>query len=154
MKELNIVAPEGYVVDKDKSTFDKIIFRKVEESTLPKSWEELGTVSGYYAGTQTKFEIVTDNDPHNPHRGLFPTREEAEASVALAQLCQLRARYNDGWKPNWDDYNEPKYTINPIKLHRSTNYTLPCQLAFKTRELRDEFYHNFKSLILIASPLL
>ena len=39
MKELNIQVPEGYEVDKEKSTFEKIIFKKIENK-LPKTWEE------------------------------------------------------------------------------------------------------------------
>ena len=39
MKELNIQIPEGYEVDKEQSTFEKIIFKKIE-TKLPKTWEE------------------------------------------------------------------------------------------------------------------
>ena len=46
-RELKIEVPDGYEIDKEKSTFEKIIFKKVEKE-LPKSWEELKIISGYY----------------------------------------------------------------------------------------------------------
>lgn len=33
-KEMKIQAPEGYEIDKEKSTFEKIVFRKIEINTL------------------------------------------------------------------------------------------------------------------------
>lgn len=39
-KELKIQAPEGYEIDKENSTFEKIVFKK-EERKLPKKWEDL-----------------------------------------------------------------------------------------------------------------
>ena len=37
-KELKIQIPEGYEIDKEKSTFEKIVFKK--KDTNPRSWEE------------------------------------------------------------------------------------------------------------------
>ena len=39
MKELKIEVPEGYEVDKEKSTFERIIFKPLE-SNYPKTWED------------------------------------------------------------------------------------------------------------------
>ena len=37
-KELKITIPEGYEIDKDNSTFEKIVFKK--KDTKPRSWKE------------------------------------------------------------------------------------------------------------------
>ena len=37
-KELKIIPPIGYEIDRQKSTFEKIIFKKIPEN--PKTWEE------------------------------------------------------------------------------------------------------------------
>lgn len=37
-KELKITPPIGYEIDRQKSTFEKIIFKKIPEN--PKTWEE------------------------------------------------------------------------------------------------------------------
>ena len=36
-KELKITIPEGYEIDKEKSTFEKIVFKK--KDTKPRSWK-------------------------------------------------------------------------------------------------------------------
>ena len=37
-KELKIIPPIGYEIDRQKSTFEKIVFKKIPEN--PKTWEE------------------------------------------------------------------------------------------------------------------
>ena len=37
-KELKIIPPIGYEIDRQKSTYEKIIFKKIPEN--PKTWEE------------------------------------------------------------------------------------------------------------------
>lgn len=45
-KELKIIIPEGYEIDKDKSSFEKIIFKKKE----PTRWRDCknARTKGYY----------------------------------------------------------------------------------------------------------
>ena len=39
-KELKIIPPIGYEIDRQKSTFENIVFKKVNPlSKLPKTWE-------------------------------------------------------------------------------------------------------------------
>lgn len=155
-KELKIEVPQGYEIDKEKSTFEKIVFKKVEKE-LPKSWEELDVVKGFYVNSLSEIagtEEETCAEEYN--RNTFPTKEEAEACIALAQLCQLRDIYNDGWKPNWRTGSEIKYCIivDENKIVESQYITLNRVLHFKTPELRDEFLENFRDLIETAKPLL
>ena len=109
-KEMKIQAPEGYEIDKENSTFENIVFKKIEKE-LPKSWEDLKILNGYYVNDSSEVDIFESYTTDEYNKNVFPTKEEAEACVALAQLCQLRDRYNDGWKPDWEDYNETKYCI-------------------------------------------
>lgn len=154
-KELKIEIPQGYEIDKGKSTFEKIVFKKVENE-LPKRWEDLGVIRGYYVNAHSElrdFECCTGKDSN---KNTFPTKEEAEACIALAQLCQLRDRYNDGWRPDWDDGGEQKYAIK-IENNKTVKYILTSTssvLSFKSVNLRDEFLENFRDLIEIAKPLL
>ena len=89
-KNLKIQVPEGYEIDKENSTFDEIVFKKIEDN-LPKSWEELKIVGGYYVSGSSN--IVYFDGVNDINKNLFPTKEEAEACLALAQLCQLRDIY-------------------------------------------------------------
>ena len=155
-KEMKIQVPEGYEIDKENSTFEKIVFKKVENE-LPKSWEDLMTVKGYCVDTFSKIENCCEECyTYKKNKNIFPTKEEAEACLALAQLCQLRDRYNDGWKPDWEDDGEIKYCIEFFKgkIEKECHYVTKRVLCFRTQELRDEFLENFRDLIKIAKPLL
>ena len=114
-KEMKIQAPEGYEIDKEKSTFEKIVFKKIERK-LPKRWEELKVVEGFYIDEDSHIHDCPMVDVLRKNKNVFPTEEEAEACVALAQLCQLRDRYNDGWKPDWEDYEQFKWCIVFLKI--------------------------------------
>ena len=153
-KEFKIQAPEGYEIDKEKSTFENIVFKKIDD--LPKSWEELEFIDGFFVSSLSDIAKIgnnTTNDENN--KNVFPTKEEAEACLALAQLCQLRDRYNDGWKPDWNDVNE-KYIIyfHADKIIRGDTCRAQSVLHFKAKKLRDKFLENFRGLIETAKPLL
>ena len=155
-KEFKIQVPEGYEIDRENSTFENIIFRKAERK-LPKKWEDLENVNGYYADSWGDVRCYYGvNTPDHTNKNIFPTKEEAEACLALAQLCQLRDRYNEGWKPHWEDYNETKYCIEFCQGRIETIDRVNCHkiLTFKTEDLRDKFLENFKDLIETAKPLL
>lgn len=154
-KEFKIKVPEGYEIDKDKSTFEKIVFKKVENE-LPKSWEDLKVVEGFYVDEDSYIHDCSRVDAVRENKSIFPTSREAEACLALARLCQLRDRYNDGWKPNWAMYKTEKWCIEVVnyKITKNTYYTIHRVLAFKTKELRDKFLENFRDLIETAKPLL
>lgn len=153
-KELKIQVPEGYEIDKEKSTFEKIVFKK-EERKLPKKWEDLYEVKGWFVDFHS--DVVTSGSMRTADsvKNIFPTKEEAEACLALAQLCQLRDRYNDGWKPNWDDGGE-KHCVyfHDNEINSAYTYSSHRVLTFKTQELRDKFLENFRDLIEQAKPLL
>jgi hypothetical protein len=158
-KEFKIQVPEGYEIDRENSTFENIIFRKAERK-LPKNWCDLKFIKGFFVNGES--EIKEINEAHDKilaiegNRNVFPTKEEAEACLALAQLCQLRDRYNDGWNPNWNSKAETKYVIEIFKNNIAKNIYGGKHriLAFKTEELRDKFLENFEDLIEIAKPLL
>ena len=147
-KTIQIIVPEGYEVDKEKSSFEKIVFRALRDE-LPKKWEELGSIGGYWI--EDGEEVVTAGvSVRTSHisRGTFPSKEEAEASIALAQLCQLRDRYNGAWTPSNDDKGYG------IFIRRHGVCFGVRSLALATPELRDEFDANFADLIEKAKPLL
>nr|DAS14849.1 MAG TPA: hypothetical protein [Caudoviricetes sp.] len=155
-KEMKIQAPEGYEIDKEKSTFEKIIFKK-DNKELPKTWEEVGVIKGWYTYAGGSIDYFSEGNSTNyADRNIFPTKEEAEACLVLAQLCQLRDRYNDGWKPDWKNSTETKHIIEINRNYIVKNFYNHTKriLAFKTKNIRDKFLENFKDLIEIAKPLL
>jgi hypothetical protein len=145
MKELKINVPDGYEIDKEKSTFENIVFKK--KSELPTEWSEKYN-DGY---TQTFGLYYTEIGAEFRYK----TLGQARASVALAKLSQLRDVYRQGWKPDWNkedtkwcvvDYKSKTY-VEPT-IHR--DYFLSFQ-DIKTAEL---FLENFRRLIEEAKPLM
>jgi hypothetical protein len=154
MKTLKITPPEGFEIDKDKSTFEEIVFKSVKKQ-LPKTWVDLEKIDGYYIDNDSSIsECFTM--PINRNRNIFVTKEQAQAAIALAQLSQLREVYRSGWVPDWRDSDQEKYVvimsegeINANVLQRFNSF-----LSFESEEIRDEFLKNFRNLIDEASPLL
>jgi len=160
-KTLKIQVPNGFEIDKEKSTFKEIIFREIE-SKLPKTWKELRRVKGFYfSGVQEKIrdcDVQTTVDSsltiNEFAKCVFPTKELAEAALALAQLLQLRDAYNATEKSDWTSI---VYVINVFYGDITIDeYSDDVQfvMSFKTEELCDEFYENFKDLLETAKPLL
>ena len=152
-KELKIEVPQGYEIDRENSTFENIVFKKVEE--LPKRWGELKRIKGVYVDSDSRLCNSGYGATYETSKNIFPTIEEAEACLALAQLCQLRDRYNDGWKPDWKDGVE-KHCVyfHSNEINSAYTYSSHRVLTFKTQELRDKFLENFRDLIETAKPLL
>ena len=151
-KELNIIPPVGYEIDKENSTFEKIVFKKITE--LPKTWEDLKYISGYYISSFCGITHSSSVNGGNYTKNIFPTKELAEAALALAQLLQLRDRYNGDNKGFIFGKDNYYITFMDDCIEKSFLFHSQRVLAFRTRELRDEFYKNFKDLIEIAKPLL
>ncbi|HOO68490.1 MAG TPA: hypothetical protein PLC53_03895, partial [Bacilli bacterium] len=70
------------------------------------------------------------------------------------QLLQLRDRYNGDNKGFI--FQKNNYCINfyDNNINKCFSDCTQRVLAFRTKELRDEFYNNFKDLIEIAKPLI
>ena len=144
-KELQIVAPEGYEIDKENSTLEKIVFKKVEEKlTYTKIVNELFTGKRYYytndygtikeSADPTKVNDFCDTDPNNA-----PTKHQLEKLLALNKLMNVAYYLNDGWKPDWDDGTQKKFfiyydsTLNTIRIDYNKEYNYGV-VYFKSRE--------------------
>jgi len=154
MKAFKIEIPEGYEIDQEKSTFEKIVFKQIKKG-LPETWEELIKVEGYYV--RTAADVSAGSGPSIvTNRNLFATQEQAEASVALAQLSQLRDAYRQGWKPDWQTHRTKKYCIfvEDDNFRIDHWYTREYFLSFESQAIAQEFLENFKDLIRKARPLM
>src|SRR5690554_3004764 len=98
MKHLKVQVPEGYEIDQEKSTFEEIVFKPVKSK--PK-WRDLGHVDGWYICSDSKVVRIGYVISEDFNKNTWPSKEEAEAALALSQLCQWRDKYNEGWKPDW-----------------------------------------------------
>jgi translation initiation factor 2 beta subunit (eIF-2beta)/eIF-5 len=115
----------------------------------------LGDIGGYYVTSACQVLSTCNFHRDEDDRNVFATKEQAEASLALAQLSQLMKVYNDGWVADWSD-GEGKHCVWFFKNEIATDcsYNLSSFLAFKDAKTRDLFLENFRELILTAKPLL
>jgi methionyl-tRNA formyltransferase len=125
------------------------------ELQLPKSWEEYCKIN---PRLDTNKEIFLLTDGHINHLsatayyarkefpGALPSKERAEQFLTLNKLLQIRDYYNQGWEPDWNNVKQEKYIIgySHNKLFLDVNLSLSHIFAFKTREIRDTFFKNFK----------
>lgn len=155
-KKLKINIPEGYEVDKEKSTFEEIVFKKVEDpfSKLPKTWEEYckqtkGCKS--YFHTRYPEPRIRESPSFDGVYCEFSTEKRVEQYVALGKLLQLR----DYWVKDRNFVNGIGYNIR-----RFIDYlvTYKCNvdnyaLTFPTQEMAQKFIECFEDLIEKAYPL-
>ena len=153
-KKLKINIPEGYEIDKEKSTFEEIVFKKVEDplAKLPKTWEEYCKQTKdceSYFHTRYLKPCIRESSFDGIYCE-FSTKERVKQYVALGKLLQLR----DYWVKG---YSEFRYAVYGDKLDgtaicdwcENTNHPL----TFPTKEMAEEFKDCFSELIKQAFPL-
>ncbi len=155
MKTLNIEIPEGYEIDQEKSTFEKIVFKEIKKA-LPKTWYELRKIDGYYGSSATLSINKAEGYVTAPqNRSIFVTKEQVEAAIALAQLSQLRDAYRQGWIPDYTNGLEKQVIVfDTDKPKIALTWNIGCFLSFPNREIAEEFLNNFLDLINQARPLI
>ena len=127
-KQIKIEVPNGYEIDKEKSTFENIILKPIERK-LPLSVDEIPNLDGF------KYN---------------------DAFEALRELLHLRDAWNGDWRADWKDESD-KYCIVFLKyksMITSSITNCSCVLHFKTKELAKKFLAQFKDLINEAKELL
>jgi hypothetical protein len=144
-------------IDKELKELAIQTYPELAKKELPKSWEELGNVKGYYLNINGNVKEFTDmqSDMDDDDKNVFATKEQAEASIALAQLSQLREVYRNGGVPDWIN-DEYKFCIEFYENKINTrDYSATAQfLSFQDEETRDLFLENFRDLIEQAKPLM
>jgi hypothetical protein len=154
MKTFKIEIPEGYEINQEKSTFEKIVFKKSKK--LPKTWEELEYISGAYVSPAGFIRTDKNRIAHESTKNTFLTAEQAKAAIALAQLSQLREVYRNGWVPDWTCSHQLKHSMI-LKESVYTPYhwrTTPCFLTFQSKKIAQEFFITFAELIEQIKPLM
>lgn len=150
-KKLKINIPEGYEIDKENSTFEEIVFKKIEDplAKLPKTWEKYckqtkGYTSYYgYSINGNTYETKFDGFYNE-----FFTKERVKQYVALGKLLQLR----DYWVGDWKRNSNNIFVIYKNVIMAAGNDS-DFPLTFPTREMAKEFKNCFEDLIKEAYPL-
>ena len=154
-KELKIQIPEGYEIDKEKSTFEKIVFKK--KDIKPRSWEEYLRLNTGFDGTGIDWNIVGGIQAtglHHRGKAIVPTYL-AQPFIAMMQLMSVREDWIGNWKPDWKNPDIKKWCILfECELKVSYFYSISRVLSFPTEEMATDFMNCFRDLLEIAKPLL
>lgn len=146
-KELKIETPQGYEIDRQKSTYEKIIFKKIPEN--PKTWEDYCSLMKGKTVYYTNCNNITVSGFSDAH-DKFVNKKRAEQFVALGKLLQLR--------DYWVKRSKFKDAIGVFTWGDGLIVTNKCDindfaLTFPTQEMADKFITCFRDLIKQASPL-
>ena len=143
MKELKIEIPEGYEIDKEKSSFEKIVFKK---KIGVNCWEDLRNVPGVYITENSCIFPVADDSVLPYNKNVFLNEKYAKSALALAQISQLLPYYDTN--VNWER-RTVKYCINRIGnvIDISSWLQRYHLLAFNTRSEAERFLKHNEQLV-------
>lgn len=140
-KEIKITVPEGYEIDKENSTFECIKFKK-KGLTYENIAEKLFTDRvAYFIGDGATIDSYIPSMDDETHLANNATSEkQLQRLLALNKLMNVAEYLNGGWKPDWKNVNQHKWTIKWDNLNCTfdTSYWITCQtgtVCFKTPDL-------------------
>lgn len=169
-KELKIVVPNGYEIDKENSTLEKIVFKKIDDKPFkkiddkPKSWKEYcnqqqaANKKGYFFNDGDCFiDDISWVGCQTPckWKNVLPSIELTKSFLAMMQLVSLRQAWVGDWQPDWNDFSDKWCIVNSgNKLVISDYIHIVRVLSFPTKEMVNEFMDCFWDLLEIAKPLI
>lgn len=141
-KDIKITIPKGYEIDMEKSTFERIVFKK---KTIINSWEDLKNIKGVFIDYSSNIQEC-DEDVSNDEKYVFLNEKYAKSALAMAQISQLLPYYDS--KVDWYKV-AVKYCIvrinNEIYIEMwQSSYHL---LAFNSREEAKRFLKYNEQLV-------
>lgn len=137
---IKIEIPEGYEVDKEKSTFERVVFKPKKESYKDVCRKLFYKKKVYYPNrygnvVSSKLGEIRYKDLNN-----CTSEKQAKKLLAINQLMNTAKYLNGDWKPDWDNEKEFKYYIllnlsnNKINIYM-TCVSLKSIVYFQTEEL-------------------
>ena len=152
MKELKIEVPQGYEIDTENSSFERIVFKK---NSGGKTWEDLCNtekiIKGFFiSNIHGSVFKATPSKARNNTRNIFLTEKEAKSSRAAAMISQLMPYYGGAvTDEEWEDTRIQKYIIardgNEVQFFERNSWFY--FLAFHTKEQREDFYNHNEKLV-------
>jgi hypothetical protein len=116
-QEFKIEVPKGFEIDKENSTFEKIVFKEVNSA--------MDRIYKYHNTTEKEFDELYKNIPNHVK--------------AYEKECMVVAYYNKDWKPDFNNSSEKKwypwFYIEDFRLDFCGSYVtasvVPARLLFK-----------------------
>ena len=161
---IEIEVPEGKkAVWKD----GQVVFEDIKPQ-LPKTWKEFcenypRKKDEYYITLNCQINSFGYDSCRNKYsdKNILPSKQAAEAHLALMQLHQLRDCYRQGWIPDYTDAYDKFCIIRQFNFHSNkfeyeiiNFFALHHFLSFQSEEIAEEFLKNFRDLIEQAGDLI
>jgi hypothetical protein len=140
-KEFKIEIPKGYEIDKENSTFEKIVFKKVEEKlTYEKIADKLFQYKKHYYIAGDGSIMGTSIGWSCPNTA--STKHQLERLLALNKLMNVAHYLNDGWEPDWKDGSQKFFmyyntTNKDIEIDVNTYFNSGV-VYFKSKKLAEQ----------------
>ena len=158
-----ITSPEVMIYpSREQRDWSKVKYEP--KNVLPRAWEELCqqnpiTKLEYFIGESSEVRKATIDGAKREvefDRNVLPSKQAAEAHLALMQLHQLRDAWREGWLPDWTEDNQRKYVICSLdgEFLIRIRYTNRYFLAFQDEKRAYEFKDCFIDLIRKAGDLI
>lgn len=149
-KEIKIVPPEGYEIDKENSTFEYIKF-KPKIIKFKDNKDVIG--EGFYITNRSNIVSFSGHINECNHHKVFATEAQAKSALAYARLSQIIANDKRFGGPitdaEWNDLCFTKNVIKRWKFSISVDYTSGAYsfLAFHTKSQAELFMKENMDLI-------
>lgn len=170
-KNIKIDIPEGYEIDKEKSTFTEIVLKEKEKR--PETWDEfckMGFTGKEYTFGAKGFVKTghIKNDPRHPSDIKYvPDERCAKAFQAMFQLMSLRSAWIGDWSPIYiKENNSESYPIDESRYEKwhivfdncwpwvEKGHEKTRALSFPTKKMAEDFLECFRDLISLAYGLI
>lgn len=134
------ICPEGYELDKEKSTIENLIFKSKKESYEDVYKKLFYDREGFFFDVRGQIKSSIFCDPYYKDLINCTSEKQAKKLLAINQLMNIAKYLNGDWKPDWDNEKEFKYYIllnlsnNKINIYM-TCVSLKSIVYFQTEEL-------------------
>lgn len=147
MKEFKVEIPEGYEIDKEKSTLEKIVFKKKEE--VVNCWKDIKRIVGSWIGYDSRINGYSDNPvihAFDGNKNVFLNEKYAKSALALAQISQLLPYYdsNVDWETSYIKWIISREWNNIVIRQCAITYHV---MSFNTREEAERFLKHNEQLV-------
>ena len=150
-KFFKVIAPNGYEINKEKSTFENIVFKNTEQGV--KTWEDL-IGKQIPDGSKWIYDEGEIDDVYGKFdsfdKCVFIDERHAKSALAMAQISQLIPYYGGAiTDEEWGNSSTIKHVIVRMegKLDCAASFVEYIFLAFHTAEQRDKFLKYNKQLV-------
>lgn len=142
-KTLKITPPEGYEIDREKSTIDEIVFKSIKKLTYEDVTEDLFTGRNFYFINQNGFIKESAADSHLSDANNCISVKQAEKLLALNMMMNVAKYLNDEWQVrNSPEHNRSYWILNAsnweLGLNTTSSPIMSGHVYFKSKEAAKE----------------